>query len=235
MPLPKGPPPAEQQWKKAQKKAMREGTLKTVYEMNGEKYTGDWHLDLREGKGTCIQKNGTQYEGDWKAGKREGYGVRSVKRDGVLVKEYSGAFFNNKKEGYGAQFFSNGERYEGEWFEGLRSGWGRMWYLDGSMYDGEWFEGKRAGTGVLMLPTGNRYEGGWKDGEKSGEGKFFFLDKGQVYNAIYVDGIAKCGEFIDLERQHAEAPTQYPIPPLELCEAEHILARAKEAALKMIK
>ena len=60
----------------------RTGLLKTVYETNGEKYTGEWALDKREGKGTCVSKAGAIFDGDWVAGLRHGYGVKSVIRNG---------------------------------------------------------------------------------------------------------------------------------------------------------
>lgn len=237
MPLRKEPAPNNQLWKSAERRAKREGTLKTVYETNGDRYTGEWHLDLKDGKGTCITKSGTMYDGDWVVGKRDGYGIRSALRDGVLAKEYSGAWVNDKKEGYGAQFYSTGERYEGEWFEGKRSGWGRMSYTDGSVYDGQWYAGQRSGRGLLLLANGNRYEGEWANNTKHGDGKFFFLNKGQLYTATWVDDVAKCGIFTDLERQNAVDPTQYPIPNLEMAEEgpssiASLLAEAKEAHMQ---
>lgn len=237
MPLPKEPKLNNQLWRASEQKAKREGTLKTVYDSNGDKYTGDWHLDRREGKGTCVSKNGTVYDGDWKAGVRHGYGIRSVIRRGQLVKEYSGGWANNKKEGYGAHFYASGERYEGEWFEGKRSGWGRMHYSDGSVYDGEWLDGQRSGRGLLLLTSGNRYEGMWEFDKKHGDGKYFYLDKGQLYSGTWVEGTAKCGTMVDLQRQNASDPTQYPLPVLEMADVgpgsiEEILKLAKEEHLQ---
>ena len=58
----------------------------------------------------------------------------------------------------------------------------------------------------------NRYEGLWKDGKKHGEGKFFFLDKGQLYKGVWVNNIAKCGTMEDCGREDAQQQTLYPIP-----------------------
>jgi len=227
MPLRKPPPPAEQRWKQAERKGKRTGLLKTVYATNGEKYTGEWAQDCRHGKGTCVSKNGVIYDGDWASGVRHGFGVRSMPREGTNCKEYSGGWINNKKEGYGANFYSSGNRYEGEWYEGERSGWGRMSYTDGSVYEGEWLNDKRNGLGLHILEDGNRYEGNWYNDLKHGDGKFFYLNKGQLYAGTWVEGTPKCGELVDLQRQNADDPTQFPIPELKLADPQQVLAEAK--------
>ena len=58
----------------------------------------------------------------------------------------------------------------------------------------------------------NRYEGSWKDDKKHGEGKFFYLNKGQLYTGVWVEDIAKCGTMEDFGREGAPQPTIYPIP-----------------------
>ncbi len=65
----------------------------------------------------------------------------------------------------------------------------------------------------MFLSAGeNRYEGSWKNGKKNGPGKFFYLDRGQLYEGVWVDDVPKCGEMTDFGRDCAPAPTQYPIP-----------------------
>ena len=64
----------------------------------------------------------------------------------------------------------------------------------------------------LIAANENRYEGGWKDGKKHGPGKFFYLDKGQLFEGIWAADTPKCGILIDFGRDEAPAPTQYPIP-----------------------
>ena len=64
-----------------------------------------------------------------------------------------------------------------------------MSYKDGSVYDGQWYAGQRSGRGLLLQADGNRYEGEWADDKKHGDGKFFFLNKGQLYTATWVDDI----------------------------------------------
>jgi len=65
--------------------------------------------------------------------------------------------------------------------------------------------------------NGNRYEGSWQNGVKSGPGQFFYLDKGQVYEGVWVDDLAKCGEMKDWNRESAPDATQFPLPPVSSC------------------
>ena len=58
----------------------------------------------------------------------------------------------------------------------------------------------------------NRYEGSWKDDKKNGAGKFYYLDKGQLYEGVWHDDIPKAGEMKDFDRGTAPQATQYPIP-----------------------
>lgn len=119
-------------------------------------------------------------------------------------------------QGYGTNFYSEDEYYEGEWYTNKRSGWGRMYYEDGSVYEGEWYGDKRNGKGLLRLANGNRYEGSWSNDMKNGGGKFYYLDKGQVYVGNWVDDIAKCGTLEDFGREGAPEPPVYPIPEVRL-------------------
>ena len=89
-----------------------------------------------------------------------------------------------------------------------------MHYSDGCVYEGEWYNDQRSGKGVLCLANGNRYEGMWEKDLKNGEGKFFYLDKGQVYTGVWKDNMAKCGTLEDLDREAAPDPPQYPLPPV---------------------
>jgi hypothetical protein len=91
-----------------------------------------------------------------------------------------------------------------------------MYYEDGSVYEGEWYGDKRNGKGLLRLANGNRYEGSWSNDMKNGAGKFYYLDKGQVYVGNWVDDIAKCGTLEDFGREGAPEPPIYPIPEVRL-------------------
>ena len=47
---------------------------------------------------------------------------------------------------------------------------------------------------------------------KNGEGKFFYMDRGQMYTGDWVDDIAKCGTLEDTDRDTAPNSPPYPIP-----------------------
>ncbi|XP_057278639.1 MORN repeat-containing protein 3 [Pezoporus wallicus] len=217
-------------WHERDRKAQKHGLRHTVYDANGDKYTGEWQDNLKHGKG--IQKwksTGAIYSGDWKFGKRDGYGSYSIP-DPVTKqykRVYTGWWENDQKCGYGLMIYPNGERYEGEWSAELRSGWGRMNYLNGSVYEGQWLLDKPHGQGTLHLANEHRYEGSWKNGKKHGPGIYFYLDKGQLLEGIWKSDRPKCGLVIDFNKDEAPAPTQYPIPKIELADPDGVLEEAQ--------
>ncbi|XP_072514657.1 MORN repeat-containing protein 3 [Salminus brasiliensis] len=208
------------------KKAEKSGVLRTVFSVTGDQYSGEWLDNRKHGKGTQVwRRAGVVYDGEWRFGKREGFGTLSkqlpLTNDYVMV--YSGEWKNDKKEGFGMQLYSPSSWYEGQWGGHERSGSGRMYYPNGDVYEGEWLKDNKHGQGILTFANGNRYEGSWKDGKKNGHGCFFYLDKGQLYEGFWVDDVAKCGTVCDLGREHATAPTAYPIPQVQLKDAEGVL------------
>ncbi|XP_038645480.1 MORN repeat-containing protein 3 isoform X2 [Scyliorhinus canicula] len=134
-------------------------------------------------------------------------------------------------QGLGTNFYSDDDIYEGHWYADKRNGWGRMYYADCSTYEGEWFDDSPNGQGMLRLANENRYEGIWKNGKKHGAGKFFFFEKGQLYEGVWVDDIAKCGKMIDFGREEAIDPTSYPIPQIKLRNPTYVLERARSRFL----
>ncbi|KAM6297963.1 MORN repeat-containing protein 3 [Aegotheles albertisi] len=244
MPFVKYPRTTEPLWHEWERKAQKCGLRHMVYAVNGDQYIGEWLDNLKHGKGTQVWKRtGAIYSGDWKFGKRHGYGSYSIPHPVTkeYKKVYTGWWKNDKKsvseischhlcaalQGYGMMFYPGGERYEGDWRGGLRSGWGRMYYQNGSIYEGQWLEDQPDGQGMLRLPNENRYEGSWEDGKKHGPGKFFYVDKGQLFEGIWEADIPKCGILIDFGRDEAPAPTQYPIPKIELADPDGVLAEAQ--------
>ncbi|XP_038827183.1 MORN repeat-containing protein 3 isoform X1 [Salvelinus namaycush] len=226
MPHLKKPQKVEPLSKLWDRKAQKCGLRHTVYSVNGDEYTGDWLDSKKHGKGTQIcKKAGAIYDGDWKYGKRDGYGTYSklLSVTNEYSREYSGGWKNDKKHGFGTYFYSDTACYEGEWSEDQRSGWGRMYYDNGDIYEGEWLKNKHHGQGMLRLANENRYEGNWKYGKKNGHGKFFYLDKGQLYEGFWVDGVAKCGTVSDFGRAEAPTPTIYPIPKVHLLDVRSVL------------
>ncbi|XP_069820112.1 MORN repeat-containing protein 3 [Dendropsophus ebraccatus] len=235
MPFVKYPKSIEPPWKDWDRKAQKSGLRHTVYSVNGDQYTGEWLNNKKHGKGIFTWKSTKSiYEGEWKNGKRSGFGTYSEREPntGEYVKVYSGGWKNDKKHGYGTHFFTDKEYYEGDWEAGERSGWGRMYFANGDIYEGEWREDKYCGQGMLRLANENRFEGSWKGGKKHGPGKFFYLDKGQMYEGIWVEDIPKCGTMVDFGRAEAPSPTKYPIPEVKVADPEGVLEAARTAFLE---
>ncbi|KAG9354698.1 hypothetical protein JZ751_001411 [Albula glossodonta] len=210
--------------------SQKNGLRHTIYLSNGNKYTGEWLSDMKHGKGTEVyKKTGAIYDGDWKHGKRNGFGTFSVQQlaSKDLKKIYTGEWKDNKKDGYGTYFYSDSVHYEGEWSKDKRSGWGRMYYENGDIYEGEWKQDNHDGQGILWLANGNRYEGSWKDGKKHGPGKFFFPNKGQLHDGVWVEDVAKYGTLTDSGRSEASDPTTYPIPKVYLEDVHSVLMEAQ--------
>ncbi|KAH3884659.1 MORN repeat-containing protein 3-like [Dreissena polymorpha] len=235
MPMLKEPKAKQPLWKENDYKAQKKGIRHTVYSVNGDQYTGEWLNNLKDGKGTYKWKEtGAIYDGDWKKGNRNGFGTYSrpdPRKKGQFVKEYSGGWKNDMRHGYGTNFYNDEEYYEGELYADKRSGWGRMYFKDGTIYEGEWYDDQRNGQGMLRLPNENRYEGSWRNDKKNGPGKFYYLTHGQLYEGVWVDDIAKCGTMKDFDRKNAPAPTQYPIPKVELASMETVLQESEEQFL----
>ena len=64
----------------------------------------------------------------------------------------------------------------------------------------------------LFPANENRYEGSWKGDKKHGPGKYYYLNKGQMYDGTWADDIARCGKMVDFGRDKAPNATQYPLP-----------------------
>ena len=56
---------------------------------------------------------------------------------------------------------------------------------------------------LYSLGNDNRYEGSWK---------FFYLDKGQVYQGTWLDDVPKCGSLEGFDEERASNSPEFPIP-----------------------
>ncbi|XP_076305808.1 MORN repeat-containing protein 3-like [Tachypleus tridentatus] len=221
-------------WKQNLQKAKRNGVLHTIYDVNGNWYSGEWAVDKKHGKGTQFWKaTGATYSGDWKNGKRHGHGTFGVPNPSGsgLKEQYVGDWSHNEREGHGIQLYENGERYDGEWHRGRRHGWGRMLYFDASVYEGEWEDDARNGLGLLRFANGNRHEGCWRDDKRNGSGTYFFVDTAQIMQGLWVDDIFRCGTIKNVARENAPKPTALPIPEVTLANPDDVLHNARLAAL----
>ncbi|KAJ8414788.1 hypothetical protein AAFF_G00023110 [Aldrovandia affinis] len=155
--------------------------------------------------------------------------------------KYTGEWLHDKKHGKGTEVYKKtGAIYDGDWKDGKRNGFGTFSTLQRAskehvkVYSGGWKNDKKDGYGTYLYSEsvyyeagGNRYEGTWKDGMKHGPGKFFFPDKGQLYEGVWAQDIAKCGTLVDSGRGEASDPTTYPIPKVCLTDVQSVLMEAQ--------
>lgn len=47
---------------------------------------------------------------------------------------------------------------------------------------------------------------------KNGYGKFYYSGQGQLYEGLWLNGVAKCGTLSDFRRDEAPRPPKYQIP-----------------------
>merc|ERR1712159_350420 len=199
MPFVKIPKKREPLWKQHDQLAQKEGLRHAVYDTNGGKYVGEWHNNLKHGKGEMLYSNKELYDGDWAEGKRNGFGTLS-KLDKKI--------------------------YVGGWKDDLRDGKGMNYYSDCEFYEGEWKDDMQNGQGLLSLANGNHFEGEFFDGKKNGHGSFFYRTTAQIYKGVWKDNIPKCGEFSDMDRVAAPKSTPFEIPNIELKDARKVLTDA---------
>ncbi len=111
--------------------------------IDGEKQTGEWHLNKLHGSARCSYPTGNSYWGEYK--------------DGI-------------NEGYGTFKWANGERYKGQLKQGKIHGYGIDRWADGEVHYGEHKQSKKDGHGYYRWANGDEYYGQFKDGKEQGEG-----------------------------------------------------------------
>ncbi len=77
----------------------------------GNKYTGHFANDFKDGSGTYQYANGDSFVGQFKNDLRNGFGVFTYKNGD----RYEGEFKNDMREGHGTFVRVTGERYSGIW------------------------------------------------------------------------------------------------------------------------
>ena len=138
-------------------------------------------------------------------------------------------------QGFGVFWSKTGDRYEGEWLQGRRHGQGRQTYggrfpdgFGGDVYEGDWVQDKRDGHGVMQMANGDCFEGEWAGDLKHGRGTFFYQLHGGVYEGIWAEGVAKCGEYSN-KADVGQGPRF--LPDLQLQHPEEVLTEAVAQAL----
>ena len=166
------------------KNGLKEGYGVLFYDEEDEleriSYEGHFQNDKQNGEGTIYWIN-CNYEGDWKDGIIEGKGV--MKYDNGA--KYEGEWKNGKFEGKGILYDYNGDIYEGDWRNYRREGKGVEYYNDGDIYKGDFKNDIREGYGIIYYNDGERYEGEWKNDEKEGKGIMHWLN-GSKYEGDWV-------------------------------------------------
>jgi hypothetical protein len=112
-------------------KANGQGSL---FFSNGNRYTGAWVEQYREGKGILNYVNGDKYLGDFKRSKLAGQGSLIFATGG----RYEGQFSEDQPNGKGIYIFSNKDRYEGDFKDGKMNGKGTLKKADGTTLAGNW-------------------------------------------------------------------------------------------------
>ena len=116
---------------------------------SGNKYTGEWRDNKRNGQGTFTWGPNSEWAGD----------------------KYVGEFKDDKRNGQGTYTFGPksdwaGDKYVGEYKNGERSGQGTYTFADGSKDVGEFKDGLLNGFATEYSPDGSILkEGIWKDDE----------------------------------------------------------------------
>ena len=84
----------------------------TYYYSKGERYTGEWRNNIKQGYGKYYYVNGAIFEGQWRDNIKEGYGKLYLK-DGS---RYEGMYHNNTLNGYGR--YCGTVQFEGNFLNG---------------------------------------------------------------------------------------------------------------------
>ena len=161
-----------------------EGKGRIVVVSKGVEYEGDWHANMRHGKGVEKWADGKVYKGDFVKDTKEGFGDFSYP-DGS---SYTGNFHQNLFNGYGIFYRLGKYEYSGNFLNGFKHGKGKINYENGDYYEGEFYRGKRHGKGIFFwADEENVYDGEWFDDQPHGIGYFTQKGKGRM-KSLFQDG-----------------------------------------------
>ena len=137
-----------------------------VEKTNDYNYEGEFHNDIKHGKGKIIfyNNNSESYEGDFKNGEITGKGFYIWKNKHT----YLGDFFCGKMHGKGVYKWPDGNIYEGEYICGIKEGYGEFKWTDGRIYKGPFKNGKQHGNGKLTV-NGTTFDAVFENGKYMGE------------------------------------------------------------------
>ncbi|KAI9222836.1 hypothetical protein BC828DRAFT_377442 [Blastocladiella britannica] len=229
--LPSPPPPAARvakTWHERDEWSKKSGRHAPVHFMNGDIYTGEWHNNLRHGRGIHACKDHSYvYEGQWVSDKRCGYGTLSIPVGAGLPLpgppgKTMSAKRNGSSSGSGAATaarllahhpethhtvhsargpVSMRKVYAGDWAGDQRCGVGTAYYADGGRYEGQWKDNVRCGWGTMYYPDGARYDGEWRADMRHGQG-ILLLANHDRYEGIFVNDLKEGpGKFFFKQRR----------------------------------
>ena len=128
-------------------KGMKEGIGKE--ENNKIIYNGEFHQNLKCGKGNCYFKLlDNKYEGEFDKNVINGKGVYVWKKEGNYFKGY---FINGQMNGRGLFVWKDGSKYYGNYKNNLKEGKGKFIWPNGKIFDGNFLNGKPHGKGLIVL------------------------------------------------------------------------------------
>ena len=132
-------------------KGMKEGLGKE--ENKKIKYQGEYHKNLKCGKGKCYFKLlDDEYEGEFENNSINGKGIYTWKKDG---NHFKGHFINGQMNGLGLFVWKDGSKYFGNYKNNVKEGKGKFIWTDGKCYEGEFHNGKPHGKGIITLSDEN--------------------------------------------------------------------------------
>jgi len=103
-------------------------------------YQGEWHQNLKQGKGVFKYQNGDVYEGSWSKGMKHGAGIYT---------------------------YSSGDRYEGMFKDNLLHGKGTLISANGDRLEGVWLNDEIHGDAILTTASGQCYKEVYEKGERT--------------------------------------------------------------------
>ncbi|KAJ3359593.1 hypothetical protein GGF32_009149 [Allomyces javanicus] len=192
---------AAMNWHDKDEKSKKKGLHATVYLTNGDTYTGEWHNNLRHGRGVQVYKKRSQvYEGKWINDRRGGFGTLSVPahsaespiradpepgtaRDALRTNHPKPHLQLNEAAGLHGPLV---KIYAGDWQDDERHGVGTAYYPDGARYEGQWVGGMRCGWGTMHYADGARYDGEWRQDKRHGQG-ILLLANHDRFEGIFVN------------------------------------------------
>ena len=136
-------------------------------------YIGEFYLGMKEGFGKEENKK-IIYEGEFHKDLKCGKGICQFK---LLGEKYEGEFQNNLINGKGFYKWKNGNTFKGNFINGKMNGIGLFLWKDGSKYYGNYKNNIKEGKGKFTWSNGKSFEGNFLNGKPDGRGILTIIDE----------------------------------------------------------